>query len=179
MAGPPARASRYELSLNPSRSARSPRYQYARFARANEGGGSPLGSDAAERRAKISVRFAAKHPESRWGGWLPLPASQRQCGAVTQHELGATTMEITTVGLDLAKNVFQGSRDRQHRRSGRPALSKTGSGDPVLQQAPAVSHRHGGVRHEPSLGARAGRSRSRGAADAAGLRQALREAGQD
>src|SRR4051794_40600207 len=45
--------------------------------------------------------------ESRWGGWLPLPASQRQGGAVTQHELGATTMEITTVGLDLAKNVFQ------------------------------------------------------------------------
>src|SRR3712207_1092069 len=44
---------------------------------------------------------------SRWGGWLPLPASQRQGGAVTQHELGATTMEITTVGLDLAKNVFQ------------------------------------------------------------------------
>src|ERR671910_2296384 len=45
--------------------------------------------------------------ESRWGGWLPLPASQRQGGAVTQHELGATTMEIRTVGLDLAKNVFQ------------------------------------------------------------------------
>src|SRR3954453_5826434 len=45
--------------------------------------------------------------QSRWGGWLPLPASQRQGGAVTQHELGATTMEITTVGLDLAKNVFQ------------------------------------------------------------------------
>jgi hypothetical protein len=34
-------------------------------------------------------------------GWLPLSASQRQSGAVTQHELGATTMEITTVGLDL------------------------------------------------------------------------------
>src|SRR4051812_16510949 len=45
--------------------------------------------------------------QSRWGGWLPLLASQRQGGAVTQHELGATTMEITTVGLDLAKNVFQ------------------------------------------------------------------------
>jgi hypothetical protein len=44
--------------------------------------------------------------ETRRGGWLPLSASQRQSGAVTQHELGATTMEITTVGLDLAKNVF-------------------------------------------------------------------------
>ena len=87
-------------------------------------------------------------------------------------------MEITTVGLDLAKNVFQvhaiGSTGGVVVRR-----SLAGSGDPVLQQAPAVSHRHGGVRHEPSLGARAGRSRSRGAADAAGLRQALREAGQD
>ena len=27
-------------------------------------------------------------------------------GAVTQHELGAAAMEITTVGLDLAKDVF-------------------------------------------------------------------------
>src|ERR687898_737690 len=53
------------------------------------------------------VSFTGKHPKSRWGGWLPLPASQRQGGAVTQHELGATTMEIRTVGLDLAKNVFQ------------------------------------------------------------------------
>src|SRR5215204_5999077 len=46
---------------------------------------------------------------------------------------------------------LSGSRDRQHRRSGRPALSKTGSGDPVLQQAPALSRRYGGVRHEPLL----------------------------
>src|SRR4051794_39956706 len=45
--------------------------------------------------------------ESRWGGWLPLPPSQRQGGAVTQHELGAATMEITTVGLNLAKDVFK------------------------------------------------------------------------
>src|SRR5215218_2453525 len=35
--------------------------------------------------------------ESRWGGWLPLPASQRQGGAVTQHELGATTTETETI----------------------------------------------------------------------------------
>src|SRR3954452_25412271 len=35
------------------------------------------------------VRFAAVQSESRWGGWLPLPASQRQGGAVTQLELGA------------------------------------------------------------------------------------------
>jgi hypothetical protein len=46
-------------------------------------------------------------PRSSPKAWLPLPALQRQGGAVTQHELGATTMEITTVGIDLAKNVFQ------------------------------------------------------------------------
>ena len=42
-----------------------------------------FGSDTAEQRANISVRFAAKQSKSRWGGWLPLPASQRQSGAVT------------------------------------------------------------------------------------------------
>jgi hypothetical protein len=45
--------------------------------------------------------------QSRWGGWLPLTALQRQGGAVTQHELGATTMEVTTVGIDLAKTSFK------------------------------------------------------------------------
>ena len=33
-------------------------------------------------------------------------------------------MEITTVGLDLGQERLSGSRDRQHGRSGRPALSK-------------------------------------------------------
>ena len=37
--------------------------------------------------------------ESGWRGCLSIPASQCEVGAVTQHELGATTMEITTVGL--------------------------------------------------------------------------------
>ena len=63
-------------------------------------------------------------------------------------------MEITTVGIDLAKNVFQ-----VHAISStgevivRRAL-EAGAGDAVLPQAPAVPDRHGGLRHEPSLGAR-------------------------
>ena len=54
-----------------------------------------------------TLAIAATPPESRWGGRLPLPASQCHSGAVTQLELGATEMEITTVGIDLAKNAFQ------------------------------------------------------------------------
>jgi hypothetical protein len=49
-------------------------------------------------------------PESRWGGWLPLTASERQtCGRCRKQPRakGAAPMEITTIGLDLAKNVFQ------------------------------------------------------------------------
>ncbi len=42
----------------------------------------------------------AKCPEPD-GGWLPVPALRRHSGAVTQHELGATTMAITAVGIDL------------------------------------------------------------------------------
>ena len=57
--------------------------------------------------AERTAAFNYLRLESRWGGWLPLQASQRQGGAVTQHELGATTMEIRTVDRDLAKNVFQ------------------------------------------------------------------------
>ena len=86
-------------------------------------------------------------------------------------------MEITTVGLDLAKNVFQvhaiGSTGGVVvRRSLRRAQVI-----PFFSKLPPCLI--GMESHEPSLGARAGWSRSRGAADAAGLRQALCEAGQD
>jgi hypothetical protein len=50
--------------------------------------------------------FLGRARHSRWGGWLPLPALQRQGGAVTQHELGATTMEITTVGIEAGIDLF-------------------------------------------------------------------------
>ena len=44
-------------------------------------------------------------------GWTPPPvtASRCQSGSVCNHlnRKGASTMKITTVGIDLAKNVFQ------------------------------------------------------------------------
>jgi hypothetical protein len=54
-------------------------------------------------------RAQSDTPESRWGGWLPLPASKRQCGGCqANHERWEpSAMQITTVGLDLAKSVFQ------------------------------------------------------------------------
>src|SRR4051794_19715877 len=72
-------------------------------------------------------------------------------------------MEITTLGLDLAKNVFQ-----VH------GISSTG--EVVLRRAlrraqvipfSATSHGHGSLRDQPSLGAGADPTRPRGAADAA------------
>src|SRR6202040_1606276 len=49
-------------------------------------------------------RLVTAHTQSRWGGWLPLPASECQfVEAIKQPP----AMEITTIGLDLAKNVFQ------------------------------------------------------------------------
>src|SRR3954466_7158624 len=68
---------------------------------------SEMGRTSPSRVPRPASALPESGPKARWGGWLPLPASQRQGGAVTQHELGAPTMEITTVGLDLAKNVFQ------------------------------------------------------------------------
>ena len=62
-------------------------------------------------------------------------------------------MEITTIGLDLAKSVFQ-----VHGVSRRARLSsesaEAGAGAAVLRQASVLSRRHRGVRHVASLGAR-------------------------
>lgn len=63
--------------------------------------------------------------------------------AGAQHELGATKMDRTTLGLDLAKNVFQVHAIGSTGEMGRPAqftvrsgplwgASKAGSGHPVL-----------------------------------------------
>ena len=50
-----------------------------------------------------------KSAESRWGGWLPLPASRCQSVVViNNHEQEEpSAMKVSTVGIDLAKNVFQ------------------------------------------------------------------------
>ena len=46
---------------------------------------------------------------SRWGGWLPFPASECQSVvSIEDHEQKQPyAMKVSTVGLDLAKNVFQ------------------------------------------------------------------------
>ena len=86
-------------------------------------------------------------------------------------------MEITTVGLDLAKNVFQ-FHASQHRRGRRPPGVRRAQVLPFFTIS-GLPGGHGGVRDQPSLGARTGGPGPRGAADAAGLRQAVREARQD
>jgi hypothetical protein len=67
---------------------------------------------------------------------------------------GAVHMQITTIGLDIAKNVFQVSRDRQQRED---CCSEAAAAQPntsVLQSVVALPDRHRGVRHGPLLGAR-------------------------
>lgn len=81
-------------------------------------------------------------------------------------------MEITTVGIDLAKYVFQvhaisGTGEVLFRRALRRA------------QVIPLFRKVASLRHKPSLGARADRFGSHSAIDAAGLRQAVCEAGQD
>ena len=52
---------------------------------------------------------ARSRRHTRWGGWLPLPASKCQSVvSIKDHEQEEPSiMKISTVGVDLAKNVFQ------------------------------------------------------------------------
>ena len=62
-------------------------------------------------------------------------------------------MQITTIGLDIAKNVFQvHGIDAAEKVVVRKQLRRS-QVLAVLQSAAAVPHRHGGVRHGPLLGA--------------------------
>ena len=61
-------------------------------------------------------------------------------------------MEITTVGIDLAKNVFQVHAIGGAGRSHRPASAKAGSGGALLPQACALPDRHGGLRQRAITG---------------------------
>ena len=63
-------------------------------------------------------------------------------------------MEITTIGLDLAKNVFQVHAIDARGRSCCPQGAAPRAGAAVLRSGSPVSGRHGGVRDEPLLGAR-------------------------
>jgi hypothetical protein len=73
--------------------------------------------------------------------------------ALITDEKGATEMKLTTVGIDLAKNVFQvhGVDER-----GKTVLqaAQTESGVGVLRAARAVSDRDGGVCGSALLGTR-------------------------
>jgi len=82
-------------------------------------------------------------------------------------------MKLTTIGLDLAKNIFQvhGTDER-----GKAILRKTlKRGAEVLCQFACVPDRDGGVRERASLGAQTDRTRSYGEADGAAVREAVRE----
>lgn len=87
-------------------------------------------------------------------------------------------MEISTIGLDLAKSIFQvhavGEDGKAVEEEPAPF-----AGFAVLQEAAALPDRHRGVRHLASLGEGTGGTWARGEADAASLREALREARQD
>src|SRR5262245_7923663 len=56
------------------------------------------------------MRFDTAKTQSRWGGWLPLTASEcHVVEAIKQPRAREPpTVQITTIGLDLAKSVFQG-----------------------------------------------------------------------
>ena len=72
--------------------------------------------------------------------------------AIESHQ-GAIDMQVTTIGLDIAKNVFQvHGIDASEKVVVRKQLRrKPGAG--VLQSAAALPCRHGGLRHGPLLGA--------------------------
>ena len=84
-------------------------------------------------------------------------------------------MQISTIGLDIAKNVFRFTG------STRPKRSSSGNGSDgarcwSFSKLAAVPDRHGSVCHGALLGARADEARPRGAPNAGegceGLRQA-------
>ena len=59
---------------------------------------------------------------------------------------GAVHMQITTIGLDIAKNVFQVHGIDASENSAQPNAG-------VLRGAAVLPGRHGGVRYGPLLGA--------------------------
>lgn len=100
---------------------------------------------------------------------------------------GAVLMQITTIGLDLAKHALgpaepdPGERlSASRRRRWRPSDAAQAVVAPatagVLRQPAALPGRHGSLRQRPFLGEGAGKARARRAADAGFLRSALRQA---
>ena len=87
--------------------------------------------------------------------------------------------QVSTIGLDLAKNVFQvHGIDAQGKVLVRRPLRRAEVLPFFAKLSPCLG-RHGSLRHRASLGARADEARPYRQADAAGLREALRQARQD
>ena len=60
--------------------------------------------------------------------------------------------EVSTIGLDLAKSVFQVHWDRCGRPGGGAPAVASGRGSWVLREAAALPGRYGSLRHCSSLG---------------------------
>jgi len=88
-------------------------------------------------------------------------------------------MKITTVGIDLARNVFQVHAVDER---GAVVLRKQLRRDQMtafFREPAALCDRHGGVRQRPPLGAYPEEPRPRHSADVAAVRQALRQEQQE
>jgi hypothetical protein len=88
-------------------------------------------------------------------------------------------MEVTTIGLDIAKNVFQvHGIDASEKVVVRKQLRRS----QILaffRGTTAIAGWHGSLRDSPLLGARTDETRSSGAADAGEGREGLRQAQQE
>ena len=71
---------------------------------------------------------------------------------VDESHQGGGPMQVTTIGLDIAKNVFRVMRSTQPRRSSSQATA-TQPGGGVLQGAAGLPGWHGSLRDGPLLGA--------------------------
>lgn len=84
--------------------------------------------------------------------------------------------EVSIIGLDLAKNVFQLHGARSDGSVAFPPNSLAIKASVILRCDTALSGRHGGLRKRASLGSANRWSRAPSAADRADLREALRKA---
>src|SRR5947209_14737189 len=85
---------------------------------------------------------------------------------------------VTTIGLDIAKSVFQ-IPELTRQECNRSSSAQAPVRFAILSEAAAVPHRHRSLRFVASLVARAQSAGAYGAFDAAGLREALRQAAEE
>lgn len=85
----------------------------------------------------------------------------------------ASTMKITTVGINLAKKVFQVYGINDAWQGGVEEAVAARPDGRVLRQPAALSDRHGGLRQRAPLGSQAAEHEPQGAADGSAVRQAV------